>query len=325
MRPALHDRIDSDLLRRFEAGLNPRDPAVSAIPARILGYGEMSTIFAIEAPGQEAMAYKRMPIFRTPAEMDRYEELFREYNTRLGDVGLTIPAFHTVRVIPARGNLVIYNAQARMPAASICNRLIHHLPDEAVDRLFRLVLKELHKVFAFNSAQGSLRFGIDGQISNWAVLDYRDGLVIDDNTRLAYLDTSTPLMQKDGREQLDPELFLRSTPSFLVWIVRLFFLQEVMTRYYDFRKVTIDLIANFYKEQLPGLIPMLIAVANGFFAGEARAFGLRPLTTEEVRAYYREDAMIWRTYLGLRRIDRFLHRWILHAPYAYILPGKIKR
>jgi hypothetical protein len=52
---------------------------------------------------------------------------------------------------------------------------------------------------------------------------------------------------------------------------------------------------------------------------------VKPITEKEVRSYYREDAMIWRLYLALRRFDRFLHTKILHKPYVYILPGKIKR
>ena len=118
-------------------------------------------------------------------------------------------------------------------------------------------------------------------------------------------------MRKDGVEQLNPELFLRSTPSFLVWLIRLFFLEGVMTRYYDFRKVTIDLIANFYKEQRPEFIPMLIATANSFFAGEDAQSGIAPLTEKEIISYYKEDAMIWRVYLAFRKIDRFLHLKIL--------------
>ena len=39
----------------------------------------------------------------------------------------------------------------------------------------------------------------------------------------------------------------------------------------------------------------------------------------------KEDAMIWRLYLALRKMDRFLHLRMLREPYVYILPGKIKR
>jgi hypothetical protein len=108
-------------------------------------------------------------------------------------------------------------------------------------------------------------------------------------------------------------------------LIRLFFLEEVMTRYYDFRKVTIDLIANFYKEQRPEFIPMLIETANSFFAREEAKSGIAPLTEKEIVSYYKEDATIWRVYLAFRKIDRFLHLKILQKPYVYILPGRIKR
>lgn len=321
----LRKNIDRDLLERFEAGLDPQHPAQSAIPAEIIGYGEMSTIFAIKQPGQEGLAYKRMPIFRTLTEMDHYERLFQEYNTLLGEIGLTVPDFASVRILPKQGNLVMYNVQDRLPANSIANRLIHALDNDAVKILFRLVLRQLLKVFAFNAENRPIKIGIDGQISNWAMADYHEGMKPDSETRLFYIDTSTPLMHKHGKEQLDPELFLRSAPSFLVWLIRWLFLDDVMTRYYDFRLVVIDLIANLYKEQRPDLIPLLIQTANEFLAGAAGEFDIRPITDKEVRAYYREDAMIWRVYLALRKLDRFLHLKILQKPYVYILPGKIKR
>jgi hypothetical protein len=321
----LKDKIDAGLLQKFEAGLDPLNPHLSNISADIIGYGEMSTIFVINHSGQENIAYKRMPIFRSQDEMDAYERLFVEYNARLKDIGLNIPGCAAARVIPEKGNSVIYIAQERCPAASIGNAVIHRLDENSVRLLFLRVLRELKKVFAWNREQSALTFGIDGQISNWAVKDYQEGKPVTEETELFYIDTSTPLMRKNGVEQLNPELFLRSTPSFLVWLIRMFFLQGVMTRYYDFRMVTIDLIANFYKEQRPEYIPMLIETANNFFAGEGAPFGIVPITEKQIVSYYREDATIWRVYLAFRKLDRFLHRRILGKPYVYILPGKIKR
>jgi len=257
--------------------------------------------------------------------MESYEKTFQEYNTRLGDAGLKLPAFAVVRVKPRAGNFVIYNVQARLDGRSIGNRMIHSLPDEGVMTLFRLTLAEINKVFTFNESGTGIKFGIDGQISNWAVANYKEGFTIGPDTKLCYIDTSTPLMQCNGIEQLNPELFLRSAPSFLLWIIRLLFLKDVMTRYYDFRKVVIDLIANFYKEQRPELIPALISAANDFFAGEGKNFNIAPIMEKEVLDYYKEDAMIWRLYLALRKMDRFLHLRILRKPYVYILPGEIKR
>jgi len=127
-------------------------------------------------------------------------------------------------------------------------------------------------------------------------------------------------MRIRGQEQLNPELFLRSAPSFLVWLIRWLFLPDVMTRYYDFRQVVMDLVANFYKEQRPDLIPLVLEVVNGpLVEGD-----FPPLTVEEVQRYYRQDAWIWRTYLSFRKVDRALHH-LIRRPYPYILPEKIRR
>jgi hypothetical protein len=321
----IKEQIDSNHISKFEKGLNPLYPERSLIPAKIIGYGEMSTIFIIDTPGQESLAYKRMPIFLNSEEMKCYESLFNEYNTLLSTIGLDIPAFASVMVIPDKGNLVIYNAQKRLPSESICNSLIHHIDDASVKTLVLTILREMKKVFDYNAANPGSEVGLDGQISNWAVAGWEEGLEITDSTGVFYIDTSTPLMKKAGREQLKSELFLRSTPSFLRWVIRLFFLEDVMNRYYDFRKVVIDLIANFHKEQKSVMIPGLVETANRFFADECGRFGIATLTVDEIDDYYKEDALIWRLYLAFRKIDRFLHLKILNKPYPYILPGNIKR
>ena len=321
----IKEQIDSNHISEFEKGLNPLYPDRSLIPAKIIGYGEMSTIFIIDTPGQEGLAYKRMPIFLNSEEMKDYELLFNEYNILLSTIGLDIPAFASVMVIPDKGNLVIYNAQKRLPSKSICNALIHNIDDNSVKTLVLIVLREMKKVFDYNAANPGSEVGLDGQISNWAVAGWVEGLEITDSTGVFYLDTSTPLMKKSGQEQLNSELFLRSTPSFLRWVIRLFFLKDVMNRYYDFRKVIIDLIANFHKEQKSVMIPGLVETANRFFAEECRRFDIKPLTADEIDDYYKEDALIWRLYLAFRKFDRFLHLNILNKPYPYILPGNIKR
>jgi hypothetical protein len=98
-----------------------------------------------------------------------------------------------------------------------------------------------------------------------------------------------------------------------------------VNRYYDFRRVAIDLVANFQKEQRGDLIPGVLEVVNGFLGNEAAALDIQPIDQKEVESYYREDALIWTLYLSFRRIDRFLKTKILRRDYPYILPGKIKR
>jgi hypothetical protein len=44
-----------ELLHRFERGLDPQEPERSQIPATVLGYGEISTVFAIGGDGRAGL------------------------------------------------------------------------------------------------------------------------------------------------------------------------------------------------------------------------------------------------------------------------------
>ena len=258
--------------------------------------------------------------------MERYEQIYRDYNEILEKkTGINVPDYGFAWFTTDAGRIIAFDVQQKLPSASIGNRAIALLNTEDIRTLFMLVLHELYKLWLFNAAHPKEALGIDGQISNWAIAGFDPEKGIENGAKLLYFDTSTPLMKKDGGEQLDPELFLRSAPSFMLWLIRWLFLEGVMTRYYDARLVTIDLIANFYKEQRPELVPDLVKAANEFFAGEGASLSIKPLTEKEIESYYKEDAMIWIVFLALRRFDRWLHKYILHKPYAYILPGNIKR
>ena len=320
-------QVDIDLLKEFEKGLDPEHPEKSRIPARVLGYGEISTIFAIESESTKNLACKRLPIFNSQSEVSHYEQIYNGYNDVLqSKIGISVPEFGFAWFKTDKGNIVAFDLQQKLPSDSIGNRALHVLNTDNIRTLFLCILSKLMKVWAFNSANPDSALGIDGQISNWSIagFDAADPR-INSSTRLLYFDTSTPMMKKGGVEQLDPELFLRSAPSFLRWLIRWLFLEGVMTRYYDARLVTIDLIANFYKEQRPELVPPLVEAANGFYASEGKALGIAPLSEKEIKAYYSEDKTIWVVFLALRRFDRWLHKHVLRKPYIYILPGNIKR
>jgi len=315
------------VLEAFERGLDPRHPEHSQIPAHVLGYGEISTVFAIQAEGLEDLAFKRLPLFYSVGEVEQYQAAYEEYNRLLQEeIGLRLPAHSCIDFLNESDRPILYIVQKQLASASIGHQALHLLSREMVRILIRRALQEMRLVWDFNQRQDRLQVALDGQISNWSIDGFEPGnphVTLD--TGLTYLDTSTPLFRVEGVEQLDPELFLRSAPSFLAWILRLFFLEDVVNRYYDFHRVAVDLVANFYKEQRPELVPGIIIEVNDFFAGEAAALGVEPLTEEEVRSYYREDALIWRLYLAMRRIDRTIRTRILRKEYPYILPGRIKR
>ncbi|MGC8788157.1 MAG: DUF6206 family protein [Anaerolineae bacterium] len=320
-------QVDLDLLREFERGLDPQHPERSRMPARVLGYGEISTVFSIEVEGMRGLAFKRLPIFHTEEEMAKYQATYEEYNRLLeNEIGLCLPPYGYAAFLTDTGRPIFYIVQQELPALSVGNRAIHLLPRQDTLLLVRRVLQELCKVWEFNRRQDRWQVAIDGQISNWAI----DGFDpeqprLAEQARLYYMDTSTPLFRVQGKEQLNPELFLRSAPFFLAWLLRSLFLEDVVNRYYDFHRVAVDLVANFYKEQRPDLISDAVVVVNEVFSRDAPHLGVPLITEAEVRSYYREDAFIWSFYLSARKVDRFLRTRILRQEYPYILPEKIQR
>ena len=86
---SVHDVImlSREFLYEFEKGLNPQKPAESKIPARIVGYGEISAIFEIETDKNQV--YKRQPLFHHPVIVE------------------------TLRIYPARQNQTIRNPDVR--------------------------------------------------------------------------------------------------------------------------------------------------------------------------------------------------------------------
>ena len=320
-------QIDFDLLQKFERCLDLREPECTEIPCRVLGYGEISTVFEIQVEDMQDLAFKRMSIFESSEEMDDYVTIYQEYNRLLEQqVGLQVPPYGYAAFVNEKGRPIFYIIQKMLNPTSFGNKALKWLPEESIQVLFICVLQELFKIWDFNHRQNSCQLGIDGQMSNWAIKDFDpDELDISCGTPLLYLDTSTPFIRVQGVEQLDSELFLRAAPSFLAWILRWLFLQDVMDRYYDFHSVIVDVLANFYKEQRPELIPEMVPIANQFISEQAVSLDVEPVDEEEVSGYYREDAIIWSLYLSMRRLDRTIHNTILRREYPYILPGRIKR
>ncbi|MBI4670363.1 MAG: hypothetical protein HY741_01670 [Chloroflexi bacterium] len=313
------------LLQDFERGLDPQHPERSRVPARILGYGEISTVIEIQTDATQGYAFKRLPLFRDQREVECYRVVFDEYVRLLQhEIGVQLPAQDYAVVQGAAGAPVFYIVQQKLTADSIGSRVLHTRSDTDILKLVRSVLRELRKVWEFNHTQTRVQAAIDGQISNWAIRE-TDAAESSETFALRYVDTSTPLFRVNGVEQLDPELFLRSAPFFLAWLLRVLYLKDVVNRYYDFHLVATDLVANFYKEQRADLVPEVARVTNEFFATDARGLNVAPLDVNKVQAYYREDAQIWSLYFNARKTDRWLRTRVLQKLYPYILPDKIQR
>ncbi len=306
-------KIDTDLLYSFEKGLNPQQIEQSRIPASILGYGEISTIFRIQ--GDHRTAYKRMPLFSNRQSAEDYVLLYREYSQRLIAAGLNLPDHNAVIVSLPRRPVVVYIAQERLPSDRFGHALIQTGDHHRCMQLIEQVALEISKVWHYNALSApDVALALDGQISNWVCMEGEGAFT------MVYIDTSTPFLRREGIEQLDPEPLLKSAPSFLRWILRWLFLDDVMNRYYDSRQVFIDIAANLFKEQRKDLIQGTIDIFNRHLTD-----GETPLTVLEVEKYYIEDKRIWTLFLAFRRMDCWLTTRLLRRRYEFILPGKIKR
>ncbi|MCB1174589.1 MAG: hypothetical protein KDK39_13545 [Leptospiraceae bacterium] len=331
------------LLQEFEAGLDPAHPEQGPLGPRIIGYGEMSTVFTFEEPRLQGLACKRMALFETEAEIEAYAADYLQYHTRLQAAGVRTPDYGYARITTPRGQPVLYLLQMMLQPDSICHKLLPQLNTSAALHLFDALMDSIAGVYRYAANDPEFALGFDAQLSNWSLQNKPDTtpLTTPQSIELIYIDTSTPLMRTAGREHLDPELFLRICPASLVWIVRRFFLADVMDRYYEPQLVVLDLIANLNKEGRPDLIEPLLQQANSrleqlytdlekIMRGRQQphpSFQLQPfraLTVKQVRAYYKEDAFIWRLFLALRRLERGWRK-LRGQKYPLILPGKIKR
>ncbi|MFX1511049.1 MAG: DUF6206 family protein [Promethearchaeota archaeon] len=319
-------RINVQLLQKLEETIDVLYPEKGTVPINILGYGEISLVF--ELKGEEGIAYKRLPIFEDETQVTRHVKAYEIYQNQIleNKIGIHIPPFDSVWFKTADNKITLYCAQEKLPPESIGNKVIHQVSKQEVQTLILLIMREMKKLWTFNNKNKTLKVGLDGQISNWALVGYDfNNPSVDEDSQLLYLDTSTPFFRFKGVEALEADLFLKSAPSFLRWLLKALFVQEVLDRYYNWRLVIIDLLANFYKEQRPELIPGSIRTVNEFFSNEASEFQIAPLSLEEVHSYYQNDKMIWVVFQNSRKIDRYLQTRMLRRKYAFYLPDKIER
>jgi hypothetical protein len=319
-------KIDIEVLKKLERSIDTYNPEKGEVPIKILGFGEISLVFEIVGD-PEQIAYKRIPIFENEKQVNRHIWAYNEYNRILSqDVGLNLPKYDVVWFKDNEDKIQFYCIQEKISSESVGNKVIHDLSTEDIKTLILLVMREMKKVWVYSKNHETLDLGLDGQISNFAIIGYDpNNPKIEKDTKLLYFDTSTPMFRKNGIEAMDAELFLESTPSFLRFLVKAAFLDEVIDRYYDWRLVTIDLIANFFKEQKLELIPGIIRQVNKFFKEEASEFNMKPITFEEVQKYYKNDKMIWVIFQNARKIDRYIKTKLFKKKYDFYLPGKIKR
>jgi hypothetical protein len=307
---------EAELLAAFEAHLDPARPA-AAPGVAIIGYGEVSTVFALaELPGRVC---KRMAGFRDAAAAAHYTATVRRYIEFLEAEDVRVVETAILPVERRDRAPVVYLVQPQLAAEGLGNHLLRNADDAVLRARLDAVLLRIGRLLRANRARRDGRsVTVDAQLSNWHF-----GL---DGVAPVLIDIGTPFMRKDGVDEIGIELFLAAVPPG----VRAFYrraraVERYLDAFFDARSLLVDAVANFHKEGRPDRIPLALERVNRWLAEDVPDLGGRPIRAEDVDRYYRNDAKTLELYLRARRFDRFVRTRLLRQRYDFILPGAIRR
>lgn len=301
----------------------------------IVGYGEISTVMHLRKTrwindnidiikDESQWIWKKMPPFPYIHDVELFERLYVDYRTLLMEkIGMIVPK-QVARHFRHGTYYTVYAGQEKLSGENICSVLIKKMDRHNAVIIMELILHNLKTIYNLNRNDHHISIGIDAQLSNWVLVsDYSSTGMVKKDDKLIYIDTSTPLFRIDGIEQINTEIFIKSAASFLRPAIRVFFLKEVVDRYYNMRSVMVDIIANLHKEKREDLIDSFIDITNTYCA--RYQLDMEPLSRKEIDTYYSNDAFIWKFYQAARKIDRFITEKIMRKKYIFRIPGVIER
>jgi hypothetical protein len=265
----------------------------------VVGYGEISLAFAWP-PGNPTVVVKSLPPFTDRSRFRAYEAVLEEYLAVLAARGVAVlpTAVRAVADGPTRRAYVL---QPRVASERIGPQALAAADHPTGEALLQDVVANVLRACDDH-------VGIDGQVSNWALVD----------GRLHYLDVSTPMLRDlAGRDRLDTAPFAASVPWLLRWPVQRFVAPALLAPYHQPRRVLLDTAGNLLRERLAHWLPLLLEHANPHVDP--------PLTLAEVARFYRANARSWSALQALRRADRAWQRQVRRRPYGFLLPAAYRR
>ena len=292
--------LSTDELGELEAAVRHALVTYDDSALEVVGYGEITTVVEWTAGG-EPVACKRLPGLADEAAFESYKDGVERYIAQLSTTGVEVPDTVVQHASAADGTVTAYCVQTVLPSSSLVPRVMHERGHDEATSVFEAIVASVE-------ATVTDRVGLDAQLSNWA---WHDG-------RLRYFDISTPFLRDEhGREAFDVELHIASVPWALRGLVRAFFLDTILDKYYTNRGALLDLLGNRIKERLGGLLPAFVEVANRVVSP--------PFTVAEIEKYYRCDARLWALLQALRRADRWWQHSVRRRPYPFLLPRDLPR
>ena len=278
--------LERDVLAALAAG--------DASRLTLLGEGEISLVLA--GGEDRSWACKRLPPFTDSEAAERYAATIERYLDALTGRGIDV-VHTTVRSVAGdAGRTVLYCVQPILPPDVLGVEVARRDPELGGGLLERIVDVVLGSV--------DERFGLDAQLSNWALVDDRP----------VYLDVTTPLLRdSEGATELDTDVFLASLPWLLRPAVRRFVVPGIIARYHDPRVVVLDVAANLLRERLGHLVPVVVDAADGRV--------VPTLDDGEIRRDRHLDMVTWGALQAVRRADRTWQRRVRRRPYPFLLPS----
>ena len=260
----------------------------------LLGEGEISLVLA--GGDDRSWACKRLPPFTDSEAAERYGATIERYLDALTERGIDVVDTTVRRVAGDAGRTLLYCVQPILPPEVLGVAVARRDPElggRLLERIVDVVLASVDD-----------RFGLDAQLSNWALVD----------DRAVYLDVTTPLLRDGtGTTELDTDVFLASLPWLLRPAVRRFVVPGIIDRYHDPRVVVLDLAANLLRERLDHLVPVVVEASGGRI--------VPTLDDAEILRDRRLDMVTWGALQAVRRVDRAWQRRVRRRPYPFLLPS----
>ncbi|RPI90654.1 MAG: hypothetical protein EHM32_11340 [Spirochaetales bacterium] len=303
------------ILTEFEKQVDLYAPEGGPFGCRILDYGEVTVVIALDAvPGK---ALKRMSGFISEAEALEYVEEEKRYYGLLSERGIT--PLPTECVVVTAKTPVVYLVQDLVKKKRLGNSIIRDEPMETVAGCIEAALDRIASSVRYNrQIRDGLEAVADSQLSNWYFPETGGPPFL--------IDVGSPITRVNGKVYAFTQLFYRSFPwplsSFVKWLGAV---ESYFNEYFDLRLAILDMLGNFYKEQASARVAPCIEVVNGWLDRQPEKDGIKPITLTEVKKYYGKDAALLELMFQVRRYTRFIRNRIFRGRYDYILPGHIKR
>ncbi|MCG8459064.1 MAG: DUF6206 family protein [Holophagales bacterium] len=260
----------------------------------VIGAGQMTCVLA-----WRDRACKRLPPFADPEQLNAYRGLLEDYLEALDRAGVVTLDTSLVS-LPSAGGHVAYLVQPRVRAGLGLPAWIRGVEHDRG-------MAAMHRVLDMTSACLGSGAGIDATLQNWAVLDDRP----------VFLDVSTPMLRDaQGRDRLDPELFLGALPPMVRGGFRRFLVPYLFARHFDLRSVCLNLVGELETCAMVEHTDEVLSLVNQRLE--------TPISASEVRRHRRSERVLWRTVRVLRRVERLWSRHVLRSPSHHLHPADLE-